>query len=56
VSPGDAAKIEGLGFNAFINKDYSKALEYYEQVLAINPNYPGAASQRDKCLEALGMK
>jgi tetratricopeptide (TPR) repeat protein len=56
VSPGDAAKIEGLGFNAFINKDYAKALEYYEQVLAINPNYPGAASQRDKCLEALGMK
>jgi tetratricopeptide (TPR) repeat protein len=48
------AEVEALGFNAFINKEFDKALEYYEQVLAIDPNFPGAAAQRDKCLEALG--
>ena len=50
------AEVEALGFNSFINKEYDKALEYYEQVLAIDPNFPGAAAQRDKCLEALGQK
>ncbi|UCH88763.1 MAG: tetratricopeptide repeat protein [Thermoplasmata archaeon] len=51
---GNPAEIEALGFNAFINKDYQKALDYYNQVLALDPNFPGAAAQRDKCLEFLG--
>lgn len=51
---GNPAEVEALGFNAFINKEYQKALEYYEQVLALDPNFPGAKAQRDKCLEFLG--
>jgi tetratricopeptide (TPR) repeat protein len=55
VASDNPAEIEALGFNAFINKDYQQALHHYEQVLAIDPNFPGAAGQRDKCLEALGL-
>lgn len=52
--PRSAAEFEALGFNAYINKDYPKALEFYEKVLEIDPNFPGVESIRNECLMRLG--
>jgi tetratricopeptide (TPR) repeat protein len=44
-----ATELEALGFNAFINKDYQKALEFYKKVLEIDPNFPGVKARIDEC-------
>ena len=44
-----ATELEALGFNAYINKDYQKALEFYEKVLEIDPNFPGVKARIDEC-------
>lgn len=52
--PRTAAEFEALGFNAYINKDYPKALEFYEKVLQIDPNFPNVQNIISECLMRLG--
>ena len=54
--PRSAAEFEALGFNAYINKDYPKALDFYEKVLQIDPNFPNVQNIIDECLMRLGKK
>jgi tetratricopeptide (TPR) repeat protein len=54
--PRTAAEFEALGFNAYINKDYPKALEFYEKVLQIDPNFPNVQNIINECLMRLGKK
>jgi tetratricopeptide (TPR) repeat protein len=49
-----ATELEALGFNAYINKDFAKALDFYEKVLEIDPNFPGVKARIDECKEKLG--
>lgn len=44
-----ATELEALGFNAFINKDYEKALDFYQKVMAQDPNFPGVQARIDEC-------
>lgn len=52
--PKTAAEFEALGFNAYINKDYPKALEFFEKVLEIDPNFPNVENLKNECLMRLG--
>ncbi len=54
--PRTAAEFEALGFNAYINKDYPKALEFYEKVLSIDPNFPNVQNIINECQMRLGKK
>ncbi|MCK5560292.1 MAG: tetratricopeptide repeat protein, partial [Thermoplasmata archaeon] len=54
--PRTAAEFEALGFNAYINKDYPKALEFYDKVLQIDPNFPNVQNIINECLMRLGKK
>ncbi|WP_455392683.1 tetratricopeptide repeat protein [[Eubacterium] cellulosolvens] len=54
--PRTAAEFEALGFNAYINKDYPKALEFYQKVLEIDPSFPNVQNIIDECLMRLGKK
>ncbi len=52
--PKSAAEYEALGFNAYINKDYPKALEFFEKVLEIDPTFPNVENLKNECLMRLG--
>jgi tetratricopeptide (TPR) repeat protein len=52
--PKSAAEYEALGFNAYINKDYPKALEFIENVLELDPNFPNVDNLNNECLMRLG--
>jgi tetratricopeptide (TPR) repeat protein len=52
--PNTAAEYEALGFNAYINKDYPKALEFFEKVLEIDPSFPNVENLKNECLMRLG--
>ena len=51
-----ATELEALGFNDFINKDYEKASEFYDMVIAKDPDFPGVKARIDECNEKLGNK
>ncbi len=52
--PKSAAEYEALGFNAYINKDYPKALEFFEKVLELDPSFPNVENLKNECLMRLG--
>jgi tetratricopeptide (TPR) repeat protein len=52
--PKTAAEYEALGFNAYINKDYPKALEFFEKVLELDPSFPNVENLKNECLIRLG--
>ena len=51
-----ATELEALGFNAFINKDYKKALKYYKNVIAQDPDFPGVKARIKECKDKMGKK
>jgi tetratricopeptide (TPR) repeat protein len=44
-------RLDAVAFMHYINKDYQKAIEYYDQIIIINPKYKDAYEKRDKCYE-----
>lgn len=54
VETRSATELEALGFNAFINKNYDKALGFYEKVMEQDPNFPGVQARIDECKQKLG--